>query len=85
MFLFEIVNVIDPLKYVPSEKYSGVWNFLINNMLSGFMSRVFAVISLSLAFWFLLYRRNTSVSILFMVITIVIAYFGAVIKYLFTF
>lgn len=76
MFQFE--------KYLASEEYAGIWAFLIDNFLTGFMARGIAVMSLVAAFWFLVYRRNTFAGVVLMIITIIVAYFGSALKYLLT-
>lgn len=74
---------LNPLNHLSSGDYVSIWQILFATFLQGFWSRVFAVAALSLAFWLGVYRQRFVLGVLLFSTSVIITYFGGMIKAIF--
>lgn len=88
MFLAEATTYFDyfnPFKYVPADQYVSFWRALFATIFEGVFARIFAVSFLVLAFWTGVYRQRIGSGATFFVLSLVVTYFGGVLRVFFRF
>ncbi len=76
-------DFFNPLKHFSQGEYVGLWNTLLNTFLMGFCGRFFACVPLLLTFWCGVVRQRVPLAVLFFSLTLVFAYFGGAVEFVF--
>lgn len=81
--MIDFFDNLNPLHYFSNKEYVNIWQILFATFLQGFWSRVFAVITLSLAFWVGVYRQRFVIGILLFTTSVFITYLGGLFQHIF--
>ena len=77
------MDIFNPLRYFSPHHYIDFWQTMFNTFLMGFWGRLFASLSLILAFWCGVVKEKLPLAIIFFSLTIVFAYCGVALKFVF--
>ncbi|MBI4594767.1 MAG: hypothetical protein HY730_00125 [Candidatus Tectomicrobia bacterium] len=77
------MEIFNPFKYFTAEQYTNFWQNLFNTVLMGFWGRLFASLSLILAFWCGVVKEKIPLAIIFFSLTIILAHCGGAVKFVF--
>lgn len=76
----DLTELFNPLKHFSHGQYVSFWQYLFATLLTGFWARLIASVSLCFSFWFGVYRRRLGLGLIFFILTVVMAYFGSLVK-----
>jgi hypothetical protein len=79
-----ILDYINPLKYMSHEQYILIWGHLFNTVLQGFWAKLIASSSLFLAFFLGVYRQKLVMGVVLYALAVAIAYGGFIVKTIFS-
>ncbi len=82
--LSNVLDYLNPLRYVSHDQYVSIWQLLFASVLHGFWARLIAWSCLVFAFIFGVVRQNIGFAIVLFAIAICVTYCGAVVGWLFT-
>ena len=82
-YVWNLIDFINPLHHVSEAQYVGWWQMLFATLLQGFWAKCIASITLVSSVIFSVWRQRVSLGIFLFMVSIVLAYGGGLIKYIF--
>lgn len=67
-------DLLNPLRHVSGKEYVGFWQMLFDSVFNGFWSRLIAVVSFILAWWFMVRRKQVFLGLGFILFTALVTY-----------
>jgi len=84
IILMDFFDLFNPLKHFSQGEYISFWQYLFSTLLQSFWARFIALLSISFSIWFGVYRRRFGLGVFFFLITVLVSYFGGLLKVLFS-